>query len=88
MNDEYIVAPVAKKELNPFSKAWIHGTLIQDWPACVSVLSVVRDAAARLPDGFGTRLDICELFKHSQFVDRIVDDVEISKAVSGALDRL
>jgi nuclear factor related to kappa-B-binding protein len=28
-------------------------------PACVTILTLVRDAAARLPNGVGTRADIC-----------------------------
>jgi nuclear factor related to kappa-B-binding protein len=28
-------------------------------PACVTILTLARDAAARLPNGVGTRADIC-----------------------------
>jgi len=49
---------------------------------------LVRDAAARLPNGVGTRADICELLKESQYVNDELDDKLISSIVSGALDRL
>lgn len=42
----------------------------------VYVLSV-RDAAARLPNGEGTRSDICELLKDSQFLAPGVTDVQV-----------
>ena len=42
----------------------------------VCVLSV-RDAAARLPNGEGTRSDICELLKDSQFLAPGVTDVQV-----------
>jgi hypothetical protein len=48
----------------------------------------VRDAAARLPGGEGSRADVCELLKESQFVLDGVHDAQISQVASGALDRL
>ncbi len=48
----------------------------------------MRDAAARLPSGFGTRADICELLKESQFIIENFPDDKLSNIVSGALDRL
>ena len=38
----------------------------------------VRDAAARLPNGEGTRGDICELLKDSQFLAPGVTDTQVS----------
>lgn len=38
-------------------------------PACVTILTLARDAAARLPNGVGTRADICELVKESQYIN-------------------
>ncbi|KAJ1617593.1 hypothetical protein T492DRAFT_893425 [Pavlovales sp. CCMP2436] len=55
---------------------WEHALLRSDRPSHVTILTLVRDAAARLPDGVGTRADVSELLRDSQFV------------VSGALDRL
>ncbi|GCC31980.1 hypothetical protein chiPu_0010440 [Chiloscyllium punctatum] len=48
----------------------------------------VRDAAARLPNGEGTRAEICELLKDSQFLAPEVTSAQINTVVSGALDRL
>eukprot|EP00061_Rhincodon_typus_P010782 g35323.t1 len=49
---------------------------------------VLRDAAARLPNGEGTRAEICELLKDSQFLAPEVTSAQINTVVSGALDRL
>ena len=38
----------------------------------------MRDAAARLPNGEGTRGDICELLKDSQFLCPGVTDTQVS----------
>lgn len=47
----------------------IHHVLLKtERPAYVSILSVVRDAVARLPDGVGTRMDVTELAKDSQWL--------------------
>lgn len=42
-----------------------HYFLKTERPACVNILGLVRDAAARLPDGVGTRTDVAELVKDS-----------------------
>lgn len=47
----------------------------------------VRDATARLPNGMGTRSDICTLLKDSQYLME-ANQTELHNAVSGALDRL
>lgn len=39
--------------------------------------SVVRDAAARLPNGEGTRAEICELLKDSQFLAPDVTSAQV-----------
>ena len=49
---------------------------------------MVRDAAARLPDGVGTRADICTLLRCSQYLEKKSLDSQINNVVSGALDRL
>lgn len=48
----------------------------------------VRDATARLPNGEGTRTDICELLKDSQYLTQLSQDNYLHSVVSGALDRL
>lgn len=70
------------------TKARDHNTLIADRPNFVTILALVRDAAARLPNGEGTRWDICELLKSSQYIAQGTTDVVIQSIVSGALDRM
>ncbi|XP_051895771.1 nuclear factor related to kappa-B-binding protein isoform X4 [Pristis pectinata] len=70
------------------NKAREHSLLRSDRPAYVTILSLVRDAAARLPNGEGTRAEICELLKDSQFLAPEVTNAQINTVVSGALDRL
>lgn len=48
----------------------------------------MRDAAARLPGGVGTRADVCTLVRDSQFVVEDIMDEQLSPIVIGALDRL
>lgn len=61
--------------------------MVPDRPACVTLLSLVRDAAARLPNGEGTRAEICELMKESQYLAAGAE-ASLNSVVSGALDRL
>lgn len=70
------------------TKARDHNTLIADRPNFVTILALVRDAAARLPNGEGTRWDICELLKSSQYIAPGTSDNVIQSIVSGALDRM
>lgn len=44
---------------------------------CIHMLPV-RDAAARLPNGEGTRGDICELLKDSQFLAPGVTETQVT----------
>ena len=48
------------------------GVLISDF-----VSLTVRDSAARLPNGEGTRGEICELLKDSQFLAPGVTDAQV-----------
>ena len=48
----------------------------------------MRDATARLPDGRGSRADVCVLVRDSNFIVDDADDKELNSAVSTALDRL
>ena len=82
------VAPVCKKTLDANVRPRDHFLLIPERPSAVTILSLVRDAAAKLPQGFGTRSDICDLLKESQFINLSTDEEKMSSVVSGALDRL
>ncbi|KAJ7996689.1 hypothetical protein DPEC_G00239630 [Dallia pectoralis] len=87
---ESVVGPVKgvfDKEMS-LNKAREHTLLRSDRPAYVTILSLVRDAAARLPNGEGTRAEICELLKDSQFLAPGVTSAQVNTVVSGALDRL
>ena len=83
-----VVAPACKKYNESNTKARDHYLLKNDRPAIVTLLSLVRDAACKLPNGFGTRNDICMLLKESQFINFDVKEDKMSAVVSGALDRL
>ena len=93
---ESVVGPVKgvynKPELDaartPPLRAREHTILINDRPPYVSILTLVREAAARLPNGCGTRADIVELLKYSQYVSPAAPDGLVHSVVSGALDRL
>lgn len=82
------VAPVAKKISVVTGKPRDHPLLKSERPACVTILTLVRDAAARLPNGVGTRADISELLKESQYINEDLPEEKLSNIVSGALDRL
>lgn len=83
-----IIAPVCRKVTAAGVKAREHLYLKSDRPPYITLLSITRDAAARLPDGIGTRADICQLVRDSQFIVETISDSNISSLVSGALDRL
>ncbi|XP_013784419.1 nuclear factor related to kappa-B-binding protein-like, partial [Limulus polyphemus] len=86
---EAVVGPVKgvyRKETG-VNKAREHSLLVSDRPPFVTILSLVRDAAARLPNGEGTRADISELLKDSQYLAP-GSDQQMYAMVSGALDRL
>ena len=57
-------------------------------PPAVTILSLVRDAVSRLPNGEGTRADIVELLQDSQFLQPNIETASLTSTVSGALDRL
>lgn len=87
---ESVVGPIKgvyNKESNAV-KAREHALLVNERPSIVNILTLVHDSAARLPNGEGTRNDICELLKDSQFLGPGVTDAQINTIVSGALDRL
>ncbi|XP_060532196.1 nuclear factor related to kappa-B-binding protein [Cylas formicarius] len=70
------------------AKARGHTMLNANRPNFVTILSLVRDATARLPNGEGTRADICELLKSSQYISSSAPDNVLQSVVSGALDRM
>jgi hypothetical protein len=73
-----IVAPVLKKILTGNSnKPRDHVLLKSDRPSYVTILCLARDAASRLPDGVGTRSDICDLLKDSQYVIERLSDTHV-----------
>lgn len=87
---ESVVGPL-KGIYNPSvgnAKARGHTMLSADRPNFVTILSLVRDATARLPNGEGTRADICELLKSSQYISSSAPDNVLQSVVSGALDRM
>lgn len=87
---ESVVGPL-KGIYNPSvgnAKARGHTMLSADRPNFVTILSLVRDATARLPNGEGTRADICELLKSSQYISSTAPDNVLQSVVSGALDRM
>ncbi|KAK8352614.1 hypothetical protein V6Z12_A05G105900 [Gossypium hirsutum] len=83
-----IVAPLRRCGGKPTSKARDHFMLKRDRPPHVTILCIVRDAAARLPGSIGTRADVCTLIRDSQYIVEEVSDVQVNQVVSGALDRL
>ncbi len=87
--DKSIVAPLLKKppSLNN-SKPRDHILLKKSRPGFITILSLARDAASRLPNSVGTRADICDLIKDSHYINERIPDLQINTIVSGALDRL
>ena len=88
INNRVIVAPVGRKLIAIGSKPREHFLLKQERPSFITILCLVRDAAARLPNGVGTRIMICELLKESQYITEGIPEEKLSGVVSGALDRL
>jgi|UniRef100_A0A2N9H0B1 nuclear factor related to kappa-B-binding protein len=83
-----IVAPLRRCGGKPTSKARDHFMLKRDRPPHVTILCLVRDAAARLPGSIGTRADVCTLIRDSQYIVEDVSESQVNQVVSGALDRL
>ncbi|GAB2235709.1 hypothetical protein Drorol1_Dr00026148 [Drosera rotundifolia] len=83
-----MVAPLPMSSWKPPPRARDHVLLKPDRPGNVTLLSVARDAAARLPCGVGTRGDVCTLLRDSQYLMEDISDEQLNLVVSGALDRL
>ena len=68
-----------------------HPLLKNDRPPWVTMIVLVQDALARLPNGEGSKADICKYVTHSQYcnLEGVVDNpAALTTVVSGALDRL
>ncbi|XP_017058472.1 nuclear factor related to kappa-B-binding protein [Drosophila ficusphila] len=87
---ESVVGPVKGiyTQSLPLNKARGHAVMVDDRPPFVTILTLVRDATARLPNGEGTRAEISELLKCSQYVSQQAADNVLQTIVSGALDRM
>lgn len=87
---ESVVGPVKGiyTQIPALTKARGHTMLTTDRPSFVTILTLVRDATARLPNGEGTRTDICELLKSSQYICPSASESVLQTIVSGALDRM
>lgn len=82
-----IVAPL-KKSTNTNLRAREHALLVENRPGHINLLSLIRNAASRLPGGVGTRADVAQLMKDSLYVKPGCHDNKLNPVVSGALDRL
>ncbi|CAG7834908.1 unnamed protein product [Allacma fusca] len=88
---ESVVGPVKgvySSQSGMTNKARGHSLLVDDRPPYVTILALVRDAVARLPNGEGTRSEICEMLRDSAFLAPEASNVTLNSVVSGALDRL
>ena len=86
---KYTVGPCVRKKLQMRHTPIPHVLLKPERPPFVSILTIVRDAAARLPDGIGTKQDCAELVKDSQWIlPSALDDNILNMSVGGGLDRL
>uniref|UniRef100_A0A0A9VY26 Nuclear factor related to kappa-B-binding protein n=1 Tax=Lygus hesperus TaxID=30085 RepID=A0A0A9VY26_LYGHE len=85
---ETTVGPVRSQQTGNLSRARGHTLLVEDRPKHVTILELVRDAVARLPNAQGTRADIVTLLKDSQYLTDSAPEGMLSSVVSSALDRL
>nr|XP_014097055.2 uncharacterized protein LOC106622416 isoform X1 [Bactrocera oleae]XP_014097056.2 uncharacterized protein LOC106622416 isoform X1 [Bactrocera oleae]XP_014097057.2 uncharacterized protein LOC106622416 isoform X1 [Bactrocera oleae] len=87
---ESVVGPVKGiyTQMYALTKARGHSMMIGNRPNFVTILTLVRDATARLPNGEGTRADIAELLKSSQYINLKEGENVLQTTVSGALDRM
>jgi hypothetical protein len=77
-----VVAPVVKKiPTGVPSKPRDHVMLKSDRPSYVTILCLARDAASRLPEGVGTRADICDLLKDSQYINERLSDSQVKNNI-------
>lgn len=83
-----IVGPLKRGPALDGGRPREHPLLRNERPSHVTILCIVRDAASRLPKSRGTRSDICELLRDSQYLRDGATFAQLNQCVSGALDRL
>lgn len=83
-----IVGPLKRGPALDGGRPREHVLLRNERPSHVTILCIVRDAASRLPNNRGTRADICELLRDSQYLREGATFAQLNTVVSGALDRL
>lgn len=83
-----IVGPLKRGPALDGGRPREHVLLRNERPSHVTILCIVRDAASRLPGGRGTRADICDLLRDSQYIREGATYQQLNTVVSGALDRL
>lgn len=83
-----IVGPLKRGPALDGGRPREHVLLRNERPSHVTILCIVRDAASRLPAGRGTRADICDLLRDSQYIREGATYQQLNTVVSGALDRL
>ena len=71
------VAPLRRCSGKQSLKCREHFMLKADRPPNITVLSLVRDAAARLPASMGTRVDICVLIRDSQYIVEEISEEQL-----------
>lgn len=83
-----IVGPLKRGPAIDGGRPREHVLLRNERPSHVTILCIVRDAASRLPNNRGTRADICDLLRDSQYLRDGATFQQLNTVVSGALDRL
>lgn len=76
------VAPLLRAGGKSQGKARDHVMLMLERPPQATVLSLVRDAASRLPKGMGTRSDVCALLRDSQYIIQETSDAQVRMAAN------
>ena len=88
-NQERTVGPVVPFRLKKLQRQIRDVSYLRsDRPAWLSSHSLVRDAGARLPDGRGSRGDICILVKDSQYLAPNLPDKELYRLVGRTLNHI
>lgn len=83
-----IVGPLKRGPALDGGRPREHVLLRNERPSHVTILCIVRDAASRMMRGRGTRADICDLLRDSQYIREGATYQQLNTVVSGALDRL
>jgi len=87
VGDELVTVAPAQKTTKVL-KARDHALLVPGRAPHITILSITRDATAQLPDMIGTRADVCQLARNSQFVVSSATTAQLNQVISSALDRL